>query len=292
MHRTNLPQKNPILFNTARFFTGVYRFNTLRISSLLLQNISERCLINRRLFGRNLEVDISRGNPQRLLYLLGERFIEERHIVKKLVKPGMTAVDVGANIGYYALMLSSFVGRNGRVSCIEPDPDNLVELGRNVELNNLLNVSIVPAAAGSSAGVVGLARGINAHVAEQPESEILVRMVTIDDLQLRGVGFMKVDVEGYELQVLLGAESLIREQRPNLFIEVHPPLHKSSSETAEVIRLLSSYYRDVVIWTRHAGSVLTKISTRYCGRSPFKCTRLSEMVAEPGEIFWIGCIGS
>jgi FkbM family methyltransferase len=271
---------------TARHFASVCRFSNLRLSAVCLRGIDGQCVVSRSFFDRNLYLDIGRGNPQCMLYLQGERFIEERHIIKNLIEPGITAIDVGANIGYYTLMIASYVGRDGSVLCIEPDPDNLVDLRRNVELNQMSNVRIVAAAAAQFEGTAGLVRGINAHVVEQPEGEMLIKALPVDSLDIRSAGFMKIDVEGYELPVLLGAQRVIEKHRPNLFVEVHPQFQKDPAETGEVLRFVAEYYRNVVIWTRPRGSRFKEMLVHYWGASPFKSSSLTDH-EPPSDIFWV-----
>jgi FkbM family methyltransferase len=90
-----------------------------------------------------------------LLYLKGERFLEERCLFRNLVEPGMTVVDVGANIGYYMILFRELVGERGKVVCFEPYRENLKEIRRNRDKNNFGNVSVL--AKGSEIRAVRLA---------------------------------------------------------------------------------------------------------------------------------------
>jgi hypothetical protein len=100
-------QHGQAFFKAAQLAATLYRFNTLRLATRVFSNAPDQVL-SRRFYGRTLHLNVSRGNPQRLLYLEGERFIDERDIVRRLIRPGLAAVDVGANIGYYALMLAHY----------------------------------------------------------------------------------------------------------------------------------------------------------------------------------------
>jgi len=61
----------------------------------------------------------------------------ETHFLKKFVRPGMSVVDIGANIGYYTLLLSQLVGRDGSVTAFEPDPNNYRLLLKNIVFNRV-----------------------------------------------------------------------------------------------------------------------------------------------------------
>jgi predicted RNA methylase len=71
-------------------------------------------------------------------------------LMSKLLRPGMTVVDAGANIGYVSVRASKLVGPNGRVVCIEADPSNVAILRANLWRNGCTNTEILPIAAWSS----------------------------------------------------------------------------------------------------------------------------------------------
>lgn len=124
-------------------------------------------------------------------------------------------VDVGANVGKYTVPLARHYKH---VYAVEPDPDNLYALKRNIELNNLSNVTIVPKALGSTRGVVALAQaGAQSRIAPQG---IPVEMTTLDEC-CPDAEVVKIDVEGYELEVVKGALETIKRNRPVLVIEHH-----------------------------------------------------------------------
>jgi hypothetical protein len=111
--------------------------------------------------------------------------------------------------------------------------------------------------------------------------------VRLDSLDTPAVGFLKVDVEGYELPVLLGGQHLIEKRRPNLFIEVHPVFQKNRRETDEVLRFIAEYYRHVVVWTRRPQSLLSKVLIPYSALSPFRRSPVKSSLAASPDIFWV-----
>jgi len=136
--------------------------------------------------------------------------------------------DVGANIGVYTIAAAR---RCAHVTAFEPDPKTSDRLLTHVRLNGLQNVDVVVAAAGDRAGEVEFAAS-GSPMASAGDGWLLgaptclVRMVPLDDV-LTTVDVMKIDVEGYEGQVLLGARALLSDplRKPRcIFLEVHPPL--------------------------------------------------------------------
>jgi FkbM family methyltransferase len=88
----------------------------------------------------------------RKLVLYGGYEEKDIELLCSLVKPGDHVLDIGANIGLYSLYLSRAVGRTGRVIAVEPDPDNLSLLHKNLEANSCENVTVIPCAFGVESG--------------------------------------------------------------------------------------------------------------------------------------------
>jgi FkbM family methyltransferase len=163
-------------------------------------------------------------DPHFFGYVVGH----ESHItrlIEEIVVEGDTCVDVGANIGYFSLMMAARCGRTGRVLSYEPEPANFRVLSENVELARRqgLNVSATEAAVAQHGGVVELVRGEEStlHQVRAPEgqgpasSSPLIRCVNLaDDLAGKGVSgpikLVKIDVEGFEVPVLKGVAALLQ----------------------------------------------------------------------------------
>jgi FkbM family methyltransferase len=166
--------------------------------------------------------------------------------LRRLLAPGDTFVDVGANVGLLSLLASRWVGPSGRVVCLEPSAREFARLREHVERNRLVNVVTFQVAAGAEPGSAVLhvaeARypGLNTlepsfmytGVAEDHAEQVPV--VRLDDfLAAQGidvVSTMKIDVEGFEPQVVAGAQRTIARDRPVLLIEVVGPALEPSHE--------------------------------------------------------------
>ncbi len=209
--------------------------------------------------------------PSRVLYylkaaryarLVGE-FSEadepELTVVKHLVKPGDTVVDVGANVGWYTNYLSRLVGDRGRVISLEPMPETFALLSNSVKAHRLANVELHNVGASEFDGsavmeipqyVSGGANYYMAHIVDSARqvSTMCQREVKLRSLDsmlgetLRKVGFIKCDVEGHELQLIKGAQETIKVSKAAWLIEISrssdPDLEGSNS--AQIFGLLAA----------------------------------------------------
>lgn len=149
------------------------------------------------------------------------------------LQPGDVAVDVGANVGLLTVPLALAVGPGGRVLAVEPLPENVERLERNVHRNGIGNVTVVSAAAGAEDGEVQLqVAADSAFSSVEPVTKYRVsgalrvpcrRLDSLwDELGRPRVALVKIDVEGAELSVLDGAQELLRTSRPVLLVEADP----------------------------------------------------------------------
>jgi FkbM family methyltransferase len=146
-------------------------------------------------------------------------------------KTGDIVIDVGAAFGFYTIMASKRVGQQGKVVAIEPQPNILEMLNRNIKLNELTNIITLNYAVYSERGKVRLYSNysiIQERAGQSLQSFIEVSADTLDNL-LRQVGideanWIKVDVEGAELEVLKGAAGILsRSSDISILVEVHSP---------------------------------------------------------------------
>jgi FkbM family methyltransferase len=149
--------------------------------------------------------------------LYGEYSEAEVAVMRGVLKPGDTAVDVGANIGDLTIPLSHIVGESGRVYAIESNPAVFNVLCGNLALNGILNTKPLNAFVATSAGVDtgSSVWGPTAYVGSTWEPHFLA----IDALDLAECDLIKVDVDGKELDVLRSAEMTIERFRPILYFE-------------------------------------------------------------------------
>jgi FkbM family methyltransferase len=154
-------------------------------------------------------------------------------LLKEALKPGMNAIDVGGNIGYYAMMEARLVGPTGKVVAIEPMPDNSEQLCFNVAKNGYDNIDIHKMAIGDHDGtaVMYITARSNWHSLHPPaeaKSEMKVRVSSLDSLvlpyNLPSVDLIRMDLEGYEIVVIEGMKKVLEKYGPRLLVELHPLL--------------------------------------------------------------------
>jgi FkbM family methyltransferase len=154
--------------------------------------------------------------------------------VARLLRPGMVAVDVGANMGYYSVLFCDLVGPQGRVIAVEPLPSTVTLLRRTLELNGFAGRSrVLPVAAGaaSGAGQMRVPEGepknatlVAARAGGDMPGKDEVPIMALDEILHgeSGVDFIKIDAEGFEEQVMLGLEATIERWKPSIVLEFNP----------------------------------------------------------------------
>jgi len=235
----------------ARLAHRVFPFSQLRTARLLLGLNGEQPLeVHRPLFGYDFSLKAHRSTTHMLLYLQGEKFMADLALIAPHLRPGMVAFDVGANIGYLAMYLRQRIGPSGELFCFEPEPENYAELESNLLRNRLDNCHAISAAVGAQEGTVTFARGLNGHVAPDGTEGISVPVLTLDGFVgqrgLARVDFVKIDVEGFEVDVLNGMKGLLsRPGKPILYIEVHARGEYYNADPRKVCELLKGSYSNI-----------------------------------------------
>ncbi len=191
------------------------------------------------------------------MYLAGKHFAErsELALFRRHLMPGMTVVDMGANVGFYTAQMSRRVGPTGKVYAFEPDPfcaELLRERARRLRLTNVLVENF---ALGAQEGEATLFcsnrdRAENCtHVLEPavPVETIRVPVTSLDaycrDHRIEPIDALKMDVEGDEVSTLRGMRGIMTRRPPAwMFIEFSPAqLRRAGSSPEEFWELLAGY---------------------------------------------------
>lgn len=156
----------------------------------------------------------------------------ELPILRRLLHPGETFVDVGANVGVWSLVAAAAIGPSGEVIALEPNPSIHAKLARNLS-RNLALARFQPLALGASDKKGSLYfqaeefAGCSHIVKEPTASTFSIAVDRLDDLlDGKPCHAMKVDVEGHELAALQGGESLLKSRRPWLCVEFNNRINK------------------------------------------------------------------
>jgi FkbM family methyltransferase len=213
------------------------------------------------------------------IHFFGAYEPEVRAEIRRRLRPGDTAIDVGANAGWHTLLMACRVGPGGRVVAVEPSASLRDRLGHGIAINRLTNVRVDPRALADRegsrtfeappAGDVwdGTGRLVSdGKVRLKPDATMsvetdvgsgfsriqtrdtgkLVTVTTIDALvaehSLDRVALIKIDVEGWELAVLRGAATVLRTSRPALIFEYDPAyLERSGASGDQLVAWLSGF---------------------------------------------------
>lgn len=157
-----------------------------------------------------------------------------------LVEPGQTVLDIGTNVGEVLLHFGRRVGPRGRAIGFEPNPETLEKCLRNITLNPSPKVEIHGVALGDRPGEVMLGRPTAANAGADrvvtSGEGVRVPITTLDrfveEQALTTVDLIKIDVEGFDLNVLRGAERTIELFRPILFVELSDSNLREQGESA------------------------------------------------------------
>ena len=162
-------------------------------------------------------------------------------IFSNLVKGGHYCIDIGANIGYYALLTAGIVGKTGHIMALEPHPANFSKLQENVSINNLSNIDCSNVACSNYDGEALMETSLqsNWHRIAQDNGNggLKVEARKVDTLarDFTRLDFIRMDVEGHEYEVIEGSHNTIETFRPALFMEFHPTI----AGKGKILRLLT-----------------------------------------------------
>lgn len=146
----------------------------------------------------------------------------ETELIKKIIKTGDTVIDIGANIGYYTLILARLVGKNGKVYAFEPEPKNFSILSKNVKINGYKNIILVKKAVSNKSGKVRLylsKDNLGDHRIYQSEEKrqfIEVDIIRLDDYFCESkekISFIKIDTQGSEGGVFAGMTNILKKNK-------------------------------------------------------------------------------
>src|SRR3990172_4145951 len=157
-------------------------------------------------------------------------------IISKILKKGMTCIDIGGNIGYYVLLERKLVGKDGKIIAIEPYHKNFQYLEKNIKLQNTENILAFNFACGDKEGKVPFYINKKSNgcqviredvklpdLSKGTLTEVPIKTLDsiVDELKLDRVDFVRMDAEGYELHILRGLKKTLANFKPIISLELH-----------------------------------------------------------------------
>ena len=204
--------------------------------------------------GDTLFVDLSENMCHRYFYD-GELRNEEYSVAffEKVLEPGDVFIDIGANIGYFTKVGARLVGEQGAVYAFEPMPEALRVLRENIA--TLHNVKLFETALSDKRGASEFSvnkDGDTSSLGVNPSAKrtIQVPLDTLDNSlgNENRIDVIKIDVEGYELEVLRGAAAVLQQHRPLLYFEFIPDFTKERLINIDDFRTLLEPYGYTLHW--------------------------------------------
>jgi FkbM family methyltransferase len=163
---------------------------------------------------------------------LGKYEPYETKLILRQTKKGDVIVDIGANIGYYTILLADKVGKKGKVYAFEPDLTSFEILEKNIKANKLENIVAINVAIGSKNGKLELYKSkenFGDHKLYGKGERKAVKVINLDNFLEEKVNLMKIDTQGWEPEVIEGAKRIIKEWKPILFMEYSPTSYREAN---------------------------------------------------------------
>jgi len=210
----------------------------------------------------------------------------EVEFLRSVLRPGMRAIEAGANRGVTAVAISRQIGAQGHLYALEPVPEFYTELKENLRRNGADNVSAHQLALGNRRGRIQFYKhggGSGITPAEDAEGLYVEATTLTDFLREQGearIDFLNLDCEGSELLVLQGARKVLEDHGPQIFCEIHRDylgkLNQSIGEVAGLLSGLGYEVRPLRVEELNAESSVEECSHVYA-RKPSRKREMKEL---------------
>lgn len=206
-------------------------------------------------------------------------------VVKQLIRPGYTVLDIGANIGYYTLIFSKLVGEQGHVIAFEPEPDTFTLLAENVARNDYANVVLFQKAVSDKNGTMQLFTDAFSNLDHRlyPSSDFKEKSIAVDVVQLDNlaalkdtrINLVKMDIQGAECAALKGMSELVSDSLDLILITEFWPsgLEKFGTSPKEFTDLLDNFGFSIYEIIEKAAKIVSVTSLSQllasCSNRPF-----------------------
>jgi FkbM family methyltransferase len=193
----------------------------------------------------------------RQIYFYGTYEPEVSALVCHLAKPKQVWLDVGANVGYFTILIASLIGPTGKVHTFEPNPDMMKQINHSVSLNGIEHVQKNEVAVSNISGAEAILYIPTSQSGQSGQSSLIVhrdiaekRKVSVQTVSLddylaeikKPADFMKIDVEGLEILVFQGMKQTLENQPPKVIICEVSDLPDCLASQSELIEHLVQYH--------------------------------------------------
>jgi len=213
-------------------------------------------------------------------------------LLERLLAPGMTFVDIGANVGYHTLLGARLVGARGRVVAVEPFSENCRSILMSIAESGVSNVTVLPVALDDHQGWSHMSNhiGSNASIVSDQVDHIargygtIVPTFCLDQLVTGPIDVIKIDVEGAEARAVRGASGLISTWRPKVITEVSEEMLErvSGSSVRSYVEWFTTKGYSVSLLDRDRGHLVRVADVdRFLGSWTDRL-RVENLVLEPG----------
>ena len=284
-------------------FSSVFRVVIVRIRRLMGTDSP----VIRKIFDYQMYLDVYDKGLSYQLIKYRKREMDHKFLLDKTLKPGSVVLDIGANIGYYALMELNLIGQEGRLIAVEPSPWNVDLLEKNLELNQKTrNVRVVTGAISSSRGkdTFHLASSSNLNTFQnygtvekhltgetlEVDTYRVAEVLTEEELR-KGIDLIRMDVEGHEVDVINGMLDEVKEGvlSPSIIFETHLSRYNKENDMSESLKALfdygysakymaSSWQAGTEIIKKFGYKEFTSIKTDGCVRAIFENIRSEDAI--------------
>lgn len=187
----------------------------------------------------------------------------EINLLKKYIRHGYVVLDIGANIGFYATLLSELVGEKGEVHCFEPDVKNFRHLQNSTK--GYKNIHINNKAVGSKTEKIKIYTSKNLNVdhrtykPEEYDKEFDIEAISVDEYIKGKVDFVKMDIQGFEMQAVQGMQKTLSENKEIKVISEFWPygLRKAGSSVLAYYEFLTAHDFTVYLLKKNSLERLT-----------------------------------
>lgn len=235
----------------AKLYSNVLFYGAFATAKMLLRYLMfltakyglRRKMLLRKIYDYSMYLSLDTGGISKVLYLRGKREEDHRIILCRELRSGDRVLDIGANIGYYAIMEAVIIGSGGKVFAVEPDRRNLELLRENVSLNRLNGIiDVYDIALSNESGMKQMAvhneSNLNVIISGNtplPEGSYryMMEIMTVDiyDFLIRigKANLLRMDLEGHEIEILQGINRLACDHGDiipdKILFESHPALY-------------------------------------------------------------------